>query len=86
MKAVVWQGPGEIDLGEGGDAEEPHRQDEQLPASGDHPAAGRHGGRWRVRPGEGTDQTRPVDDVLEAYRIFDRREPGWVKVALAPVA
>ncbi len=31
-------------------------------------------------------QTRPVDDVLEAYRIFDRREPGWTKVALAPVA
>jgi threonine dehydrogenase-like Zn-dependent dehydrogenase len=31
-------------------------------------------------------QTRPVDDVLEAYRIFDGREPGWMKVALAPVA
>lgn len=30
-------------------------------------------------------QIKPVDDVLDAYRTFDRREPGWVKVALAPV-
>ncbi len=37
-------------------------------------------------PAESLTQTRPVDDVLEAYRILDRREPGWVKVALAPVA
>jgi len=31
-------------------------------------------------------QVEPIDDVIEAYRVFDRREPGWVKVALAPVA
>jgi threonine dehydrogenase-like Zn-dependent dehydrogenase len=26
--------------------------------------------------------SEPMRDVLEAYREFDRREPGWVKVAL----
>jgi threonine dehydrogenase-like Zn-dependent dehydrogenase len=31
-------------------------------------------------------QIEPIDDVVTAYRIFDTREPGWVKVALAPVA
>lgn len=31
-------------------------------------------------------QIEPIDDVIEAYRIFDTREPGWIKVALAPVA
>jgi threonine dehydrogenase-like Zn-dependent dehydrogenase len=28
--------------------------------------------------------SEPMKDVLEAYREFDRREPGWVKVALLP--
>lgn len=37
-------------------------------------------------PAQVLTQTKPVGDVLEAYRTFDRREPGWVKVALAPVA
>jgi threonine dehydrogenase-like Zn-dependent dehydrogenase len=27
---------------------------------------------------------RPLRDALEAYKAFDRREPGWVKVALEP--
>lgn len=31
-------------------------------------------------------QIEPIDDVVGAYRTFDTREPGWVKVALAPVA
>jgi len=31
-------------------------------------------------------QRAPVDDILEAYRSFDRREPSWVKVALRPAA
>jgi len=31
-------------------------------------------------------QIEPIDDVVAAYRTFDTREPGWVKVALAPVA
>lgn len=28
---------------------------------------------------------KPVDDVMSAYRTFDTRKAGWVKVALAPV-
>lgn len=28
----------------------------------------------------------PLSDVMSAYRDFDRREPGWVKVALDPAA
>ncbi|WP_433221158.1 zinc-dependent alcohol dehydrogenase [Dactylosporangium sp. CS-047395] len=31
-------------------------------------------------------ETAPMTDVLAAYRAFDRREPGWVKVALNPAA
>lgn len=30
-------------------------------------------------------QSEPMRDVLEAFRTFDRREPGWVKVALDPI-
>ena len=28
----------------------------------------------------------PMTDVLAAYREFDRREPGWIKIALEPAA
>ena len=27
-------------------------------------------------------QSEPIADAVEAYRTFDRREPGWTKVAL----
>jgi threonine dehydrogenase-like Zn-dependent dehydrogenase len=27
-----------------------------------------------------------LSDVLDAYRHFDKREPGWVKVELRPAA
>ena len=27
-------------------------------------------------------QAEPLTDVIEAYRSFDRREPGWIKVML----
>lgn len=29
-------------------------------------------------------QVEPLDNVIEAYETFDRREPGWVKVELEP--
>ncbi len=29
-------------------------------------------------------QTEPVTDAVEAYEVFDRREPGWIKVELEP--
>jgi threonine dehydrogenase-like Zn-dependent dehydrogenase len=31
-------------------------------------------------------ETEPMTDVMAAYREFDRREPGWLKVALNPAA
>jgi len=31
-------------------------------------------------------EDEPVSDAIDAYRQFDRREPGWVKVALQPAA
>ena len=38
------------------------------------------------QPSPATGQTAHVEGgtLLEAYREFDRREPGWVKVALLP--
>jgi threonine dehydrogenase-like Zn-dependent dehydrogenase len=31
-------------------------------------------------------QTEPLTDVIEAYEVFDRRRPGWIKVQLDPAA
>jgi threonine dehydrogenase-like Zn-dependent dehydrogenase len=31
-------------------------------------------------------QTEPLVDAIEAYKAFDRRESGWVKVELRPGA
>lgn len=39
-----------------------------------------------VNPAEVLTQVEPMTDVLEAYRQFDRRTPGWVKVMLEPQA
>jgi threonine dehydrogenase-like Zn-dependent dehydrogenase len=27
---------------------------------------------------------KPLTDAIEAYKAFDRREPGWIKVELKP--
>lgn len=37
-------------------------------------------------PAEILTQTEPLSDAIEAYKAFDRREPGWVKVELRPEA
>ncbi len=29
-------------------------------------------------------QVEPMTDVIEAYKLFDRRSPGWIKVMLQP--
>lgn len=29
-------------------------------------------------------QTEPMMAVLEAYKAFDQRQPGWIKVELKP--
>lgn len=36
-----------------------------------------------IDPRDVLTQTEPFDSALEAYKHFDRREPGWIKVELA---
>lgn len=31
-------------------------------------------------------QTEPITDAIEAYKAFDKRQPGWIKVELKPQA
>jgi threonine dehydrogenase-like Zn-dependent dehydrogenase len=35
-------------------------------------------------PSEVLTQVEPMTSVLEAYKAFDRRAPGWIKVKLEP--
>jgi threonine dehydrogenase-like Zn-dependent dehydrogenase len=37
-----------------------------------------------VDPAEVLTQTEPLEDAIEAYKAFDKRESGWVKVELKP--
>jgi threonine dehydrogenase-like Zn-dependent dehydrogenase len=37
-----------------------------------------------VDPTEILTQVEPMSDVVEAYKLFDKRTPGWVKVMLEP--
>ena len=37
-----------------------------------------------IDPAEILTQTEPLEDAIEAYKAFDRRESGWVKVELKP--
>jgi threonine dehydrogenase-like Zn-dependent dehydrogenase len=39
-----------------------------------------------IDPAEVLTQTEPLTDAIEAYKAFDRRESGWVKVELVPEA
>jgi threonine dehydrogenase-like Zn-dependent dehydrogenase len=39
-----------------------------------------------VDPTEILTQVEPMTDVLEAYKQFDARKPGWIKVELRPRA
>jgi threonine dehydrogenase-like Zn-dependent dehydrogenase len=39
-----------------------------------------------IEPAEILTQTEPLEDAIEAYKAFDRRESGWVKVELKPDA
>lgn len=39
-----------------------------------------------VDPAEILTQVEPMTDVIEAYKQFDRRAPGWIKVMLEPQA
>lgn len=37
-----------------------------------------------IDPAEILTQTEPLTDAIEAYKAFDRRESGWIKVELKP--
>jgi len=37
-----------------------------------------------VRPEQFLTQIKPITSAIEAYRAFDRHEPGWIKVKLDP--
>lgn len=39
-----------------------------------------------AKPAEVLTQVEPMSDVIEAYKLFDRRTPGWIKVMLEPQA
>jgi threonine dehydrogenase-like Zn-dependent dehydrogenase len=39
-----------------------------------------------IDPAEILTQTEPLADAIEAYKAFDRRESGWIKVELKPNA
>jgi threonine dehydrogenase-like Zn-dependent dehydrogenase len=39
-----------------------------------------------IDPAEILTQQEPLEDAIEAYKAFDRRESGWVKVELKPQA
>lgn len=38
-----------------------------------------------IVPSEILTQSEPMTSVIEAYKAFDKREPGWVKVMLEPL-
>ena len=37
-----------------------------------------------IDPADVLTQVEPMTDVIEAYKQFDRRSPGWIKVMLQP--
>ena len=39
-----------------------------------------------IDPARVLTQSEPLEDAIEAYKAFDRRESGWVKVELRPEA
>jgi len=39
-----------------------------------------------VVPSEILTQSEPITSVIEAYKAFDKRRPGWIKVKLEPSA
>src|SRR5947207_12765731 len=44
---------------------------------------GNKAGRLR-QPNAHLDQREPLIEVIEAYKAFDQRQPGWIKVVLIP--
>jgi threonine dehydrogenase-like Zn-dependent dehydrogenase len=40
----------------------------------------------QVKPGQVLTSLEPLTNAIDAYRAFDERRPGWIKVELAPAA
>lgn len=40
----------------------------------------------RLDPAKILTETEPMTGAIEAYKAFDERQPGWVKVELQPTA
>jgi threonine dehydrogenase-like Zn-dependent dehydrogenase len=38
-----------------------------------------------IKPEKILTKIEPMTHVIEAYKAFDERQPGWMKVALEPV-
>jgi len=39
-----------------------------------------------VNPSSVLTNLEPLTSAIDAYKLFDRREPGWIKVELLPAA
>jgi threonine dehydrogenase-like Zn-dependent dehydrogenase len=48
------------------------------------PDAVREVATGEFRPSKILTQVEPMTDVIEAYKAFDKRQPGWIKVELNP--
>jgi threonine dehydrogenase-like Zn-dependent dehydrogenase len=40
----------------------------------------------KIDPSQFLTKSEPVTNAIDAYKAFDEREPGWIKVELKPVA
>ena len=51
---------------------------------------GHEASAWSNRSGRGRptsrSETAPTQGAIDAYEVFDRRKPGWIKVELKPKA
>ena len=48
--------------------------------------AGMQPGTGAFDPTEILTPTEPITGAIEAYEVFDQRQPGWIKVKLDPAA
>src|SRR3954463_3485515 len=66
------------------DEQEPRRANGQLQPPRLPAEAHRAGTVGAVDPSKLLSKQEPIGNAIEAYKEFDRREPGWVNVELRP--
>ena len=69
-----------------GNDEESHHSDGQLSAPQVHPRLIKAVQEGKVDPLKVLTQVEPMTDAISAYKAFDKRKSGWVKVELKPAA